>query len=115
MNQAPKGGITVAGVFYKGGQFLPTVEPQRGKFNRKATPKKQSTRKVEIGYREYAEEIEGKRSIWQMVAGKVAGYSHQTKTLNYVGNERSLNYIGLTEEEANELISKWNNGERWAA
>lgn len=112
MNQAPKGGMTVAGVFYKGGQFLPTVEPQRGKFNRKAV-KKQAARKVEIGYREYAEEIEGKRSVWQMVAGKVAAYNHQTKTLYFVGNERSLNYIGMSETKANELISKWNEGERW--
>ncbi len=110
MNQAPKGGMTVAGVFYKGGQFLPTVEPQRGKFNRPAT-KKQTVRKVQIAQREYAEAPEGKRSIWQMVAGSVA--SIRDEKLFFCGNERSLAYIGMTETKANELISKWNEGQRW--
>jgi hypothetical protein len=33
--RAPKGGTTISGVFYKGGQFLPSDnEPKRGKFNK---------------------------------------------------------------------------------
>jgi hypothetical protein len=32
--RSPKGGITIMGVFYKGGQFLPSDnEPKRGKYN----------------------------------------------------------------------------------
>jgi len=31
--RAPKGGIIIMEVFYKGGQFLPTNEPQKGQWN----------------------------------------------------------------------------------
>ena len=33
MTRSPKGGIEIMGVFYKGGQFLPSNEPQRGAFS----------------------------------------------------------------------------------
>ncbi len=114
MNQAPKGGMTVAGVFYKGGQFLPSNnEPKRGAFNGKSGTKAAKAIKVLVGMKEYAEPIEGKRSIYQWVAGTVAQYSWFTKRLTYVGNELTLAYAGLTETKALELIKKWNEGERW--
>lgn len=112
MKQAPKGGMTVNGVFYKGGQFLPVNEPQRGKFNRKAAQKPVG-RKVEIAPFKWEYAPEGKRSIYSMVAGVVASVYRESGIMFFCGNERSLKYAGYTEEYANELINRWNNGERW--
>jgi len=48
-----------------------------------------------------------------MVAVIVASVYLETGVMFLYGNERSLNYAGYTEEYANELINRWNNGERW--
>lgn len=110
MKQAKHGGEWVKGVFYKGGQFLPSNEPQRGKFNRPAS-KAPYARKIQVAPYTWEMEVEGKRSIYQMIAGTVAVVRNEK--MSFVGNEKSLNYIGKTEAQVNELIEKYNQGQRW--
>lgn len=110
MTRAPKGGTTVQGVFYKGGQFLPTNEPQRGKFNStKSTTKK--VRKVEIAPYQWVENPEDKTPLYPRLNGTFTRWENGVVT--YYGNEKLLKYMGLTEAEAKDMIAKYNNGERW--
>lgn len=111
--RSPKGGTTVAGVFYKGGQFLPSNnEPKRGAFNRPAT-KAAKVRKVEVAPRVWVEAQAGMRSLYQMVAGTVARFVDGK--LVYSANAQVLDYVGLTETRARELVDMFNSGERWLA
>lgn len=111
MTRAPKGGTTVQGVFYKGGQFLPTNEPQRGKFNsNKATAKK--ARKVEIAPYEWVyPENENQRPLYTKLNGTFAKFTNGK--MEYAGNEKILAYVGLTEAQARDMITKFNSGQRW--
>lgn len=115
MERAPKGGITIKGVFYRGGQFLPANdEPKHGVYNSPRRAKASGkVRKVEIANYEWAPAREGYRPIWGMVAGTVAKPDWQTGSLIYTGNPQTLAFRGLTEEEARDLIDRWNAGERW--
>jgi hypothetical protein len=113
MKQAKKGGEMVSGVFYKGGQFLPAVEPQRGKFNRAAGKPVSKVHMVEVAPRERVAAVDGKFAIYARLAGTVA--TMRNGEMVFVGNEKSLAYMGFTEARARELVSAWNGGERWFA
>lgn len=111
--QAPKGGVTIAGVFYKGGQFLPSdYQPKHGKYNGKSSKKSPKVRKVRITPYEFAEAPEGKRSIYEWLGVLLQNMKGGKLTIVET-NQNRLNYAGLTIEKANELAEKWNNGERW--
>ena len=113
--RAPKGGITIDGVFYAGGQFLPSNnEPKRGIYNRKSV-KRTAIRKVEIAPYTYAEQPEGMRSIYTAIAGVFATWEdRQTRNkLVFCASDQTLNYYGWTRERAQTAIDKWNSGERW--
>lgn len=113
--RAPKGGITIDNVFYAGGQFLPSNnEPKRGIYNRPAV-KRTAVRKVEIAPYQYAEQPEGKRSIYGAIAGVFATWADRStrNKLVFCASEQTLKYYGWTQERAENLIEKWNNGERW--
>lgn len=112
MKQAKKGGEWVSGVFYKGGQFLPSVEPQRGKFNRPAN-KTTKVRKVEVEPYKWVEAREGYRSLYSAVAGVLA--TVRNGEMVFCASEKTLNYYGYTEAKAQELVAQYNAGERWIA
>lgn len=111
--RAPKGGIMVNGVFYKGGWFLPTSEPQRGKWNtgNKKTTKK--ARKVEVAPYTWEYAPDGMRSIFSYVAGTVA--TMDGEIMVYCGNAKTLAFRGMTEDYVKALVEKYNSGERFIA
>lgn len=113
--RAPKGGITIQGVFYRGGQFLPTDEPQRGAWNKKVKKTGKKQHKQQIAAYKWEVVPDGYRSIYSWVAGTVArpDWANDKTKLVYMGNEQTLNYIGLTETKAKELVEKYNQGELW--
>ena len=105
------GEIGINGEYYKGGQFLPS-SPMTIKGEVKNT-NGQGTRKEEIA--PYVWEIApayNLRSIYTWIAGTVASWKVWQVELE-LSNLDALNYVGLTEEEANELVEKWNAGYRW--
>jgi hypothetical protein len=103
------------GEFYKGGQFLPSSESTiKGEFG--STSKKARAPRVhrqKIGFREWAEVPEGKRSIYQEVAGIFAKPDWDTGKLVLQTNPQSLKYFNKTEAEVQDLVDRWNAGERW--
>jgi len=109
--RARKGGeIGTNGEFYEGGKFLPSTEmPKRTGSERKA-----STGKQEIA--NYTWEVPPTpehKSIFTRIAGKVAGWKVWNQELHFAGTDNSLAYAGLTREQADDLIYRWNHGERW--
>lgn len=110
MRQAPKGGITIQGVFYRGGQFLPQNEPQRGKFNR-ANKSRSKVRKAEIAPYQWVENPDGKIPLYPRLNGTFARF--ENGVASYAGNEKILNYMGLTEDQARDMIARFNAGQRW--
>ena len=108
--RAKKGGEMVQGVFYKGGQFLPMNEPQRGKWNTHQS-KSKKVRKVEVAPYKWVEQEDGKSSIFSRLGGTVA--TMQDDKMVYCGNEKTLAFMGFTETQVQELVAAWNNGERW--
>jgi len=102
----------VNGEWYKGGQFLPnsayTVKGQQN-----GTKGQGKARKVEIAPYIWDVAPEGKCSIWAKVAGIVARYNRDSNSLEYAGNAKTLAYYGMTETQAQDLIARWNAGERW--
>lgn len=108
--RAKKGGEMVAGVFYKGGQFLPASEPQRGKWNRKSNSSKR-VRKVEVAPYTWVPQVDGKSSIFARLGGTVATMNGDEMV--FCGNAKTLAYVGLTKSRAKELVESFNNGERW--
>jgi len=51
--RAPRGGISIMGVFYNGGQFLPTNEPQNGNYNNNFKTSKAKKEIKEIARMQY--------------------------------------------------------------
>jgi hypothetical protein len=102
------------GEFYQGGQFLPSSERTiKGEFGNSSKTKKARVRRVEIAPREWAEAPEGKRSIWKTVAGTFAKYDWDTGNLVLNTNAQMLTYFDTTEAEVQDLVDRWNAGERW--
>lgn len=109
--RAKSGGeVGINGYHYNGGEFLPSTQlppkPQR--------QSKPGTGKQEIA--NYTWEVPPTpehKSIFTRIAGKVAGWKVWNQELQFVGTENSLAYVGLTREEAEDLINRWNSGERW--
>lgn len=107
--RAAKGGEWVQGVFYKGGQFLPTENPQFGKFNHKNNTAK--VRKVQIAPYVWVPQEAGKNSIFTRLAGTVARMNGNEMV--FCGNAQTLAYTGMTEKAVKDLIAQYNSGERW--
>jgi hypothetical protein len=109
-SRAKKGGEWVSGVFYKGGQFLPTNEPLRGALNTVTRKPAGKVRKVQVAPYEWVEAQDGKMSIFARLGGTVATVRNGEMSLT---NPKALGYIGMTETQAQSLIADWNKGERW--
>lgn len=111
MNRAPKGGAYGAnGEWYEGGKFINTV-PHNAK---KEGSKPKGSGKQEIAPYQWEVPPEGKRSIYRQFAGvfgKVVDGVAYLRTDNQL--PQTLAYFGVTLEEAQDLIARWNDGERW--
>ena len=112
--QARKGGEYGAnGEFYKGGRFINTV---------KENPKREGSQKRGTGRQEiapYTWEVPppGKSSLYRQFAGLFGKVFDGIAVMTDGGNgdrlPAILKYCGRTREEAQNLIDRWNTGERW--
>jgi len=114
--RANKGGeYGVNGEFYNGGQFLPSSPTTiKGEFSRVKNEKQSKPRKQEIA--PYKWEISEKKSIWSQLDGRVRfiGQTSYSKETGKVGTiELAGNWDKDTQDYLNNLIERWNNGERW--
>lgn len=108
--RAPKGGISIMGTFYKGGQFLPTNEPQRGAHSRKAKTT-HKPRKVEVAPYKWELLPEGQSAIYTSIQHVTKRTGYDTRVYN--GNTATLRYIGMNEAQARYLIELYNEGEKF--
>lgn len=116
MTRAPKGGVTVQGIFYKGGQFLPSNEPQRGKFNSNSR-KSNKARKVQVAPYKWEYAPEGMTSVWSKVASGVFTTLKDDK-LVWCASAQTEAYYKVTDEFKAEIMAyanKWNDGEYWVS
>lgn len=107
--RARKGGeIAPNGEFYKGGQFINTIEenPKRHAITTKATGK----REVAPYVWEVAPNADA-RSIYKRIAGVYGRVEDGRMVLNI--NHQTLAYYGDTMEEITALCDQWNAGNRW--
>lgn len=117
--QAPKGGKKVSGVYYKGGQFLPSNdEPKHGKYNRK-NKKTKKVRKQEIEPyvwgippSENHQSIHSRLSAFATHPYNEDG-SRNHKVLEFCASEKTMNYFNKTRDDIMPLIDSYNSGERW--
>ena len=106
--RARKGGEYGAnGEWYDGGKFINTVAENAKK--ERSKPFKPS--KCEIAPYVWALNSEGKSSLYRQFAGAFGKVIDGTAV--YVGSDRILAYCGRTREEAQDLLDRWNAGERW--
>ena len=109
--RAAKGGEYGAnGEWYEGGKFINTV-PENGK---KEGSKPKASRKQEIAPYVWEVAPEGKRSLYRQFAGVFGRVENGVAVMLY--NDRLptiLNYVGRTLEEAQNILDRWNAGERW--
>jgi hypothetical protein len=106
--RAQKGGEFGAnGEWYEGGKFINTVPQNRKKEGSHA----KKAVKQEIAPYVWEVSPEGKTSLYRQFAGAFG------KVINgkaeYVGSEQILRYVGRTRQEAQDLLDKWNSGQRW--
>lgn len=109
MTRAKQGGEFGAnGEWYKGGQFLNTIEKN---------PKKQGSSRKGSGKREiepYKWEVApspNHRSIYVMIAGIYGRVVDGQMVLNI--NPQTLRFYGDNEADIIALAERYNNGERW--
>jgi hypothetical protein len=109
--RAKKGGEYGAnGEWYEGGKFINTVEENR----KKEGSHKKGSGKQEIGPYQWEVPPEGKMSLFRKFAGifgKVVNGKAVLRTDDQL--DQTLAYYGTTRQQAQELIDKWNAGERW--
>ena len=112
--RAGKGGEKgINGEWYDGGQFLPG-SPNTIKGEMKATGNKRGTGKQEIA--PYIWEVAPSpelKSIYQSVAGIFAKTNLETGKLEFCASQQTLNYFSRSREWAEDLIDRYNAGERW--
>lgn len=102
------------GEWYEGGKFINTVPENRKKEG--SHPK--GTGKQEIAPYVWEVAPNGERSLYKKFAGAwgrvengvaVFAYGSDIERLNHV-----LAYCGVTKAQAQEMLDKWNAGQRWA-
>ncbi len=109
--RAAKGGeVGANGEWYEGGKFINTIPENRKKEG--STPR--GTGKQEIA--PYVWEIapEGKRSLYRQFAGVFGNVVDGVATLRTDERlDQTCQYYGVGREQAEDLIQRWNAGERW--
>lgn len=110
--RAKKGGEFGAnGEWYEGGKFINTV-PENAK--RHGSGRK-GNGKQEVAPYVWEVAPEGMRSIYKQIAGICAKFDRSANCWIYSANPQILNYCGLTEQQARDMIDRYNAGERWIA
>jgi len=121
--RAAKGGQHgMNGAFYEGGQFLPSSPTTvKGEFNRAKVAQQAKPRKQEIA--PYKWEISTQKSIWQAVGVGAytkftkTGYSKETGAMGILETIEDIpfwnNATEAAQAEIRELVTRWNNGDRW--
>lgn len=110
--RAKKGGEFGAnGEWYEGGKFINTV-PENAK--RHGSGRK-GTGKQEVAPYVWEVAPEGMRSIYKQIAGICAKFDLSAKRFVYSANPQILEYIGRTQAECEDMIARYNAGERWIA
>lgn len=106
--RARKGGEFGAnGDWYEGGRFINTIpENQKVKGSHRAKVAKQ-----EIEPFKWAVPQDGQNSIFRKFAGSFGKVIDGVAVLN--ADDRTLRFCGVSREQAEELIGRWNAGERW--
>lgn len=111
--RAKKGGEFGAnGEWYEGGKFINTV-PENAK--RHGSVRKGSGKQEIAPYIWEVAPAENLRSIYKQIAGILGKLDREGKVFTYAANPAVLNYCGKTEQEARDLIARYNAGERWIA
>lgn len=107
-DRAKRGGeVGMNGEFYAGGTFLPHTT--LGKMQRAAAAAK--ARKVQIAPCVWVAS-EGRRAIYEQFAG-VFGVVGRDGVATMTCSAETLAYYRTTRDEAQRLIDRYNNGERW--
>lgn len=109
--RAPKGGCVVDGVFYKGGQFLPEREPQKGRWNTPKQARRKKVRKSQVAPFVWVANPDNRVSIYTRIAGVLATFEDGVARLS--ASEKTLSYFGYTQDQAQRLIARYNAGEIW--
>lgn len=110
--RAPKGGITIQGVFYRGGQFLPSDAPQYGRYNRNTRKTANKARKMQYApYKwDYPPQDE-MLPVYRILNGRFP-YDHETNTFS-MPSEQVLSYMRFDESKARYYIERYNSGNYW--
>ncbi len=109
--RATKGGeYGKNGEWYNGGEFLPSTELEK---QAKLAKLQKKVRRVEIARREWVDEIEGKKSIYQTYGGIFLQFNWNTGFATTLLNEQKIAHYNVTEERVQKLADRYNNGERW--
>ena len=108
--RAANGGeVGANGEFYEGGKFINTVPENR----KREGSKPKGSGKQEIAPYVWEVAPKGMRSVYRQFAG-VFGKVYGDKAI-FNCSEQTLNYFRTTREEAQNIIDRWNAGERWEA
>lgn len=110
--RAPKGGAYGAnGEWYEGGKFINTIKENR----KKEGSKPRGMGKQEIApYTWEVPPAAGMRSLYRQFAGIFGKVIDGVAILRSDDQiETTLTYYGTTREQAQDMIDRWNAGERW--
>lgn len=110
--RARKGGEFGAnGEWYEGGKFINTVPENAKRYG--STPK--GSGKQEVAPYVWEVAPAGMRSIYKQIAGICAKFDRTANCWIYSANPQTIEYIGRTQAECEDLIARYNAGERWIA
>jgi hypothetical protein len=106
--RAKRGGEFGAnGEWYEGGKFINTIPENR----KKEGSQRRGTGKQEIAPYTWEVSSEGKLSLYRQFAGVFGKVIDGVAVL--MCSEQTLRYFRTSREEAQNLIDRWNAGERW--
>lgn len=109
--RAAKGGEFGAnGEWYEGGKFINTVPENK----KREGSNQRGTGKQEIAPYTWEIAPEGKKSLYRQFAGVFGRVVDGVAVLRTDEQlPQTCRYYGVSMEQAEELISRWNAGERW--
>lgn len=95
------------GDWYEGGRFINTIpENQKAKGSHRVKAAKQ-----EIEPFKWVVPQEGQNSIYRKFSGNWGKVIDGVAVVN--ADDRTLRFCGVSREEADGLVARWNRGERW--
>lgn len=98
------------GEWYEGGKFINTVPENAKRYG--STPKGSGKQEIEP-YRWEIPPDANSVSLFRKIAGIIGRYDRRTARFVYAGTPRILAWVGMTEQQAKDLIERYNAGERW--